>query len=325
VQLLTGAKAPRAAVLSGLEQLSKVAADSSVIVYFSGHGEQVRRGRKSTYYLMPHGYDLDRLDETAISGAEFAAKLSRIKSERLLVLLDCCHAGGFGGAQALPEGAKSAKRPVVEKAPLPPEASKVFGTKKGRVLIASSTGNELSYAGEPYSVFTTALIAALCGEGAAKDDGYVRVGDLALYTREAVAKFTDGEQHPNLDFAQSDNFAVAYYAGGELKPKGLPASIKKPRVENGPGSNQFRDIDERAWTVIQGNVTNIQAKNVFTTSAEEIVFNMPGWDVKGPVTNIHGDQVNYNKAGAKPECPQCQTAVPPGARFCNQCGAKIEH
>src|SRR5437868_1584359 len=85
VQLLTGAKSRRAAVLNGLDRLAKVKPDSSVIVYFSGHGEQIRRGKKTTYYLMPHGYDFDRLEETAISGAEFAAKLSNIKAKRLLV------------------------------------------------------------------------------------------------------------------------------------------------------------------------------------------------------------------------------------------------
>lgn len=259
VQLLTGAKAGRVPILNGLERLAKVKADLSVIIYFSGHGEKVRRGKKTTYYLMPHGYDLNRLEETAISGSEFASRLSNIKSERLLVLLDCCHAGGFSSVQAL-QGAKSSPKAAVTKTSLPPEAQKIFANKKGRILIASSTGSEVSYAGKPYSAFTTALIAALCGEGAAQEDGYVRVVDLALYTREAVVKLTDNEQHPTMDFEKSDNFAVAYYAGGEKKRKGLPASIEKPKVQTDPGSKNYNTFDRQIWNLIQGNVLKVQSR-----------------------------------------------------------------
>ena len=44
-----------------------------------------------------------------------------------------------------------------------------------------------SYAGVPYSAFTLALIEALSGEGASKQDGFVRLADLALYAREPVS------------------------------------------------------------------------------------------------------------------------------------------
>src|SRR5687767_8188715 len=85
VKLLTGDKAGREAVLKGLDSLAGIPEESSVVVYFSGHGHQVRRGKKTTYYLMPHGYDVDDLENTAISGAEFADKLSKIKAKRMLL------------------------------------------------------------------------------------------------------------------------------------------------------------------------------------------------------------------------------------------------
>jgi hypothetical protein len=285
VQLLTGAKARRGPVLKGLDMLAGVGADSSVIVYFSGHGEQVRRGKKTAYYLMPHGYDLDRLEETAISGTEFAAKLSNIKSERLLVLLDCCHAGGFSGALALPQDAKSPQKAVFKSAPLPPEAKKIFADKTGRVLIASSKGSELSYAGKPYSAFTTALIAALCGEGAAQEDGYVRVVDLALYTREAVIKLTLDEQHPTMDIEKADNFAVAYYAGGGKKRKGLPASIEKPQIQTKPGLKDYSTFDTQTWNSIQANVINIQNE---TTRMRDRVTN-----IRRNTEIVHGDKTEF--------------------------------
>jgi len=288
VKLLTGAKARRAAVLKGLEELAKVPSDSSVVIFFSGHGEQVGRGKKATYYLMPHAYDVDRLEQTAISGAEFSARLSDIKATRMLVLLDCCHAGGFGGAQALPQGAKSVTKAPFKKAAMPPEATKIFTNREGRVLIASSTGSELSYAGKPYSVFTTALIAALCGKGAAKEDGYVRVMDLALYSREAVVKLTADEQHPTMDFERADNFVVAYYAGGEKKAKGLPASMKEISVETSPGSARFTQND---W-INHGDVTNVygdQKNRYDNRTTIQTIFNQPDWKV-GSVTQIQNSE-----------------------------------
>jgi hypothetical protein len=302
VKLLTGRKAGRKVVLTGLDLLAKVPQDSTVFVYFSGHGEQIPRGKKTNYYLMTHGYDIDDLEHTAISGTEFADKLVNIKAERMLVLLDCCHAGGFSGAQVLPPGAKSSQKMSVKAVPMPAEARKMFSQKEGRVLIASSTESELSYAGEPYSAFTTALIAALCGEGAAKKDGYVRIVDLALYTREAVVKLTDDQQHPTMDFEKADNFVVAYYSGGEKKPKGLPAPLKETRVETQPGSGQFAAFDQNNWTVL-GNVTNMRDQiNVYgdTTNIRtgNIGFFQPGWKVNS-VNQIQGDQVIQSKGTRK--------------------------
>ena len=103
------------------------------------------------------------------------------------------------------------------------------------MLIASSREDELSYAGKPYSAFTLALIEALCGQGVAVKDGYVRAADLALHARQMVPGRTKDKQHPILHFEQADNFAVAYYAGGETQPKGLPFS-GEPEIEPAPGA-----------------------------------------------------------------------------------------
>ena len=44
------------------------------------------------------------------------------------------------------------------KLPMPPEAQALLVEGSGRVVIASSTEDELSYAGKPYSAFTLAVI-----------------------------------------------------------------------------------------------------------------------------------------------------------------------
>src|SRR5215207_5105759 len=71
VDVLTGAQASRAGVLQGLDRLAQTTPmDATAIIFFSGHGYRAGAAPDVRYYLMPFGYDLNRLDETAISGRE---------------------------------------------------------------------------------------------------------------------------------------------------------------------------------------------------------------------------------------------------------------
>ncbi len=269
VNLLTSENATRENILKALNKLAQVSdTNATVIVYFSGHGYQVSSQVGQHYYLMPYGYNTAKLTTTAISGAEFAQKLKSIPAKKLIVLLDCCHAGGVGESKAL-----SIK---YSKSPLPPEALDLLETGSGRVLIASSGEDEFSYAGKPYSAFTLALIEALCGFGVAKKDGYVRVADLALHTREVVPSRTNDKQHPVLHFEQADNFVLAYYASGNIKPKGLPFDIE-PEIEPEPG----------AWTIINQRQITIQSPVQIGDIEIEGGFYQPGWNIHGDVTNIN--------------------------------------
>lgn len=226
VQVLTGEQATRSHIISALERLANTTtAESTVLVYFSGHGYQVMKPLKS-YYLMPHGYSTEDLPDTAISGGEFTELLREIPAQKLLVLLDCCHAGGLSDVSGF----------QIAKAPLPPEAQRMFARGGGRMMLGSSMPDELSYAGEPYSAFTYALMKGLCGVGAVRQDGYIRATDLAMYASRLVPTMTDGKQHPVLDIEKADNFILAYYAGGQLQPKGLPKELQNaPKIETNPG------------------------------------------------------------------------------------------
>lgn len=229
VQTVTAAEATRGHILAALETLAKTTDDASmVVVFFSGHGYRVTTTTGPAYYLLPHGYDVARLYETAVSGQELADALLAIPHQKLLLLLDCCHAGGLDGAKA-PAGVELAK------APMPAEVQARLGGGHGRVVIASSRADELSYAGTPYSAFTLALLEALAGAGASRQDGYVRVSDLAMHAATWVPRRTQDRQHPLLDFKEADNFILAYYAGGETAPKGLPFT-GEPVIESAPGA-----------------------------------------------------------------------------------------
>lgn len=203
VRLLVGGDARRESIISSLEWLAELAGpDASAIVYFSGHGIQT-----PDFHLVPHGFDWNDLGRTAIAGSEFTQQLRSVKSGRLLVLLDCCHAGGQAEA----------------KSPLPPGILEELGRGAGRVVIASSRKDEVSWTGRPYSQFTTAVLESLAGYGAFEQDGYARVLDLAMYVGRRVPERTGDKQHPIIKVSNlEDNFAIAYYAAGDGTPKVLP-------------------------------------------------------------------------------------------------------
>lgn len=236
VSLLTSKRATRDRILTALDELSESVGDeSSVVIYFSGHGYRVTQDGVTNYYLMPYGYNTLRLQDTAISGVEFTDRLRALKAKKLLLLLDCCHAGGVGSAKS-PQGEVVPDPPSsdIAKAAIPEEARNLFAQGSGRVIIASSMEAEVSYAGDPYSAFTAALVEVLCGRGVGVKDGYVRVSDLVRYTAEMVPKRTQGKQHPVMHFEQADNFKVAYYSGGAEEPKAPP--FKDVKIEPQPGA-----------------------------------------------------------------------------------------
>ena len=212
VKLLTKSQATRQGILDGLDWLrTQVQNDpeATVVIYFSGHG-----GLTPDYHLVPFGYNAQDLANTALSGAEFTAKLGAIQAKKLLILLDCCHAGGMADI----------KGPGFVKSPLPPEVNEVQTAGSGRVVIASSRRDEVSYTGTPYSIFTQALREGLAGYGAAERDGYAYIADVALYVGRVVPNRSNDRQHPILKLAAADNFAIAHYAGGEKSPKPLPGA-----------------------------------------------------------------------------------------------------
>ncbi|HEU5373869.1 MAG TPA: caspase family protein, partial [Ktedonobacteraceae bacterium] len=223
VTLLTEAEARRETVLAAFDRLIqqvKNDPEATVLVYFSGHGGRFSVPEQTPeYFLVPYGYDPGHREQTALSDHEFTEKIEAIKTRKLVVLLDCCHAGGLPMLKGVDE--------TFEKSPVPPGLLNILQAGSGRVVLASSRENEASYTGTPYSVFTACLLEALGGKGATKRDGLARILDLLAYVFEQVPQRTAERQHPfvnkilNLD----DNFALCYYAGGKGELPGKPVPL----------------------------------------------------------------------------------------------------
>jgi len=210
VLTLLDGDATQAFIRNGLSSLeARSDPDSTVLIYFSGHGGRIESGLHRGEYLLPVDtvYPQDEeLARTAISGDEFTAALRRIQARKVVVVFDCCHAGGVGQPRDLVA------------VPLTPGLSDDYYERlkagRGRVILASSRPDEFSYVlpGAEYGLFTEHLLGGLCG-GVASDDGLVRIFDLFEYLQPRVTK-VQPRQHPLFRGELEENFPVALYRGG---------------------------------------------------------------------------------------------------------------
>jgi len=176
-----------------------------VLVYFSGHGMNAftREGKK-LFYFVPQdfkwsddpenenvarnqGIDADYLDET----------FTKIKSHKLILILDACHSGSVNTALASRgQDKEKATRKAMEK----------MANGTGRFIFASSSGNEESreHSEVGHGLYTHVFLNAL---GKSKDknitdadsinkDGYIYLSEIRSYIEqqfeEQTAKYLKG-------------------------------------------------------------------------------------------------------------------------------------
>src|SRR5262249_33730419 len=151
----------------------------------------------------------------------FIAALRRVAAERLLAIVDACHAEGMATAK----GAPVALKPPPGLVPAAPPKSITDELKQGagRAAFTSSRGHQKSWVRPDgtMSLYTYHLIEALQGANNRPGETTVKLSDLMNHLGRAVpesARALHGEQVPFFDTAAED-FAVALLRGG----KGLPA------------------------------------------------------------------------------------------------------
>lgn len=191
--------------------------ESMVFIYFSGHGGRIESGNFQGEYLLP--VDVDATSEeliarTAISGAEISVALRHLPARKLVILLDCCHAGGVG----------TPKSPAL-KSGFSESFYEQLREGHGRAIVASSRSTESSYIqqGDENSLFTKHLLAGLRG-GAKSDDGLIRIFQLFEYIQPRVTG-ENNNQHPVIQVALEDNFPVALRLSGT---KSSSSTLEEP-------------------------------------------------------------------------------------------------
>lgn len=205
IETITGLDASAANIRTALKRITESTNhESTVFLYFSGHGGRALEGDQWHTYLCPREANPYGLANTAISGDEFTAALAAIPARRMLVILDACHAGGSAEL-------KSGDGTAIWKSGLPENYYEALSQGSGRVVIASSKAEQYSRVRPQgdLSLFTYHLRDALAGKAAVRGDGLVHVLDVFHYVNEGV-QADEPDQIPILKVKDLDlNFPIA--------------------------------------------------------------------------------------------------------------------
>jgi len=224
--LLTNDQATRAAIIAALRGLQRTDPQDVVVIGFSGHGSD-------SHHLVTCDADPLRLDATAIHLDELTDLFSRIPARHLLLLLDCCFAGGAG--------AKVFHAPIATKAATSSEAllQKISG--KGRLIFAAATAEQeaIEDRRRRHGLFTFYVLEGLRGAPEIATAGRVPLLSLVEFVTRAVvnaARQIRHRQEPTLKGVVEGDLAFPVLTPGRLFGRLFP--------EHGPVvvGPQIRDL-----------------------------------------------------------------------------------
>jgi hypothetical protein len=178
----------------GIYLKNKASKDDMVIIYFAGHGATERDstspdGDGLEKYLLPYDVDPKELYATAMPMEEISRLFSRIRSDRLVFIVDTCYSGASGGR-------------TVNVADIRAGISDGFLNRitggKGKIILTASGANEVSAESDElkHGIFTHFLLKGLQGQADSDGDGLITVDEIYTYVSKQVPQATNQEQHP---------------------------------------------------------------------------------------------------------------------------------
>jgi tetratricopeptide (TPR) repeat protein len=197
-----------------------------LLFYFSGHGVLDTHGR---LFLAVKDTERPLLRATAIPAAFITDEMNNSRSQRQLLILDCCHSGAFARGTKGSLGASVGTSSAFE------------GTGYGRVVMTATDATQYAWEGdqtigEPVnSVFTHYLIGGLkSGAADANNDGRITIDELYDYAYGQVVKETP-EQTPG---------KWTYKEQGEIVIAQNPRWRPSPVIDQ-PTGDVDEDVDRR--------------------------------------------------------------------------------
>jgi len=163
---------------------NNVEKDSSVFIYYSGHGAP--NPNTGDAYLVPYDGDPSFIEETGYPLKRLYAKLDKLPAKEIIVVLDSCFSGA-GGRSVLAKGAR----------PLVMNMDKQVSHSNRIAILSASSGSQISstHEKEGHGLFTYFLLKGI-------KEGNAEIGTLYNYLKpqvERIARKTyNNEQTPGL-------------------------------------------------------------------------------------------------------------------------------
>lgn len=224
ITLLVDGDATNTRIIEALDDLVKrTDEESSVFMYYSGHGgtytdndiielEHGGEGLKpeeenrSHYYLVPNNFDPKNFRETWVLATDLKDKLKSLKSRRLILFLDCCHAEGMTKA-----GPEIQSKSLKDRIRNPEGLVHRMDDGRGISIVSSCRADELSWilGDEPNSLFTTCLLEVLRGEHKEiYQEPFIRMTEVVQYVMKRVPE-RKPVQRPFVNLQLYDDFILS--------------------------------------------------------------------------------------------------------------------
>jgi hypothetical protein len=270
VTLLANEGATRDGVLAALRTLAqRTTPADTILLLYSGHGEYSADG---VYALTTHDTRFDTggkvVTGAAVSQTDLITALRAIPAQRVLVLINACHAGELSPTLG-------AGQPAVVGQPFPQQTTDaLLATGSGRIIITACREQQVAYIGPgPLTIFAQALTDGLRGQGVSGRAGFISAFDLYTHlyfaVREAVEQRVPpalrqqhGPQEPELTVLKGVGpFAVALFRGA-TQPGDFPTDHAPPpetamrTVEPSRSRWAFQQITGERAVNVAGSVSN---------------------------------------------------------------------
>jgi hypothetical protein len=163
---------------------------------------------------------LRRLGATGVSAEFVNRRMTRSRSRRVVLLLDCCYAGAF-------------ERGMTARAGSGVGIETQFGGR-GRAVITASSAMEYAFEGDELtdstegrpSVFTNALVTGLeTGDADRDQDGLIGLDELYDYVYDKVRTATPNQTPGKWMFGVEGELVIAHRSSPITSPAPLPAEL----------------------------------------------------------------------------------------------------
>ena len=276
--------------------------DELLLVHFSGHGLKDDDGQ---LYLAAADTRIDRLMSTAVEASWVSKLMTRCRSEKIALFLDCCFGGAFMTGLTHRAGVDTA-------------GAKETFSGTGRFVITASDAMQYSFEGgqrvegaapEP-SPFTRALVEGLrTGEADRNDDGFVSINELFDYLEDRVRQLSPAQTPTKSAFNQVGDWVIAQSMRAPTI-RILPASLQEQLKSDAPRDRMaaaftLRDLiaasDPRTSDAAQKALERLTADDsrLVAEAAERLFGRMPDDDAP---------------AGTVTSTPLSESALPPALK-----------
>jgi hypothetical protein len=193
--------------------------DDLLLLYFSGHGVRNEQGQ---LFLTATDTEISILEATGIPADFITNAMNSSRSQRQLLILDCCNSGAFAhGSKSVSAIGKSMGI-----------AAAFEGSGFGRVVLTATDATQYAWEGDEIigntqkSVFTHFLIEGLKGEADRDGDGRIHVDELYDYAYEQIVQRTPKQTPGKWSYKQQGDLILREnLKPRDVKPAPLPSEL----------------------------------------------------------------------------------------------------